>query len=113
MPRAIPETAVEAMLARESAFFTQRNAKSKRFSERTAKNWLKGVPMHWMVDWGTPFPLFVAKASGVDVIDADGNLRSPTLMIGEKTSDHILGRAPLPPSNQEPWINPNWQSSQR
>ena len=29
--------------------------------------------MHWMVDWGTPFPLFVAKAQGVDVTDADGN----------------------------------------
>jgi glutamate-1-semialdehyde 2,1-aminomutase len=29
--------------------------------------------MHWMVDWGTPFPLFIAKASGVDLTDADGN----------------------------------------
>jgi hypothetical protein len=113
MPRAIPETAVEAMLARESSYFTLRNANSRRLSERTAKNWLKGVPMHWMVDWGTPFPLFVAKARGVDVIRADGNLRSPTQMIGEKTSDHILGRAPLPLSNQEPWINQNLQSSQR
>ena len=23
-----------------------------------------GVPMHWMRDWGTPFPLFVRDASG-------------------------------------------------
>jgi len=29
--------------------------------------------MHWMVDWGTPFPLFIAKAQGVDVTDADGH----------------------------------------
>jgi glutamate-1-semialdehyde 2,1-aminomutase len=29
--------------------------------------------MHWMVDWGTPFPLFVNRANGVDITDADGN----------------------------------------
>ncbi|MEO6609994.1 MAG: choline dehydrogenase [Aestuariivirga sp.] len=43
----------------------------------------------------------------------NGNLNSPTLMIGEKASDHILGRTPLAPSNLEPWINPNWRTSQR
>ena len=43
----------------------------------------------------------------------NGILNAPTLMIGEKASDHILGRDPLPASNQEPWINPNWQTSQR
>jgi choline dehydrogenase len=43
----------------------------------------------------------------------NGNLNAPTIMTGEKASDHILGRTPLPPSNLEPWINPRWRESDR
>jgi len=43
----------------------------------------------------------------------NGNLNGPSIMVGEKASDHILGKTPLPASNQEPWIHPNWESQQR
>ena len=73
MKTAISEAKVLAMLTREKALFIQRNPKSKGHSDNAARNWLRGVPMHWMVDWGTPFPLFIEKAQGVDLTDADGN----------------------------------------
>lgn len=43
----------------------------------------------------------------------NGNLNGPSIMTGEKAADHILGRTPLPSSNLEPWINPNWRTAQR
>ncbi|MFP3656117.1 GMC oxidoreductase, partial [Burkholderia sp. SIMBA_052] len=42
----------------------------------------------------------------------NGNLNGPSIMTGEKASDHILGRRLLS-SNAEPWFNPDWETSQR
>ena len=47
------------MLAAERAAFAKRNPRSAELAQRAAAHWLRGVPLHWMVDWGTPFPLFV------------------------------------------------------
>ncbi len=42
----------------------------------------------------------------------NGNLNGPSIMTGEKASDHILGRR-LPSSNAMPWMAQNWENSQR
>ena len=31
----------------------------------------------------------------------------------KKMADHVLGKAPLAPSNDEPWLHPDWQTQQR
>lgn len=82
-----------AFLDRERALYTQRNPRSAGLANQATRHLLFGVPLHWMRDWGTPFPLHVAHASGAHVIDADGH----TLVdfcLGDTGA--MFGHSPLP-----------------
>lgn len=50
--------------------FFHANAQDRRPDDA---GFLGGVPQHWMLDWPTPFPLFVKSAKGVLIEDIDGN----------------------------------------
>jgi choline dehydrogenase len=64
--------------------------------------------------------LRVIGVEGLRVVDSSvmpsittGNLNAPTIMIGEKGSDHILGKGLLPPSNTPFYVAPDWETAQR
>jgi choline dehydrogenase len=62
----------------------------------------------------------VIGVEGLRVVDSsifpqvtNGNLNAPSIMVGEKAADHLLGRVPLAPSNLEPALAANWRVAQR
>ncbi len=64
--------------------------------------------------------LRVIGIEGLRVIDSSvmpsvttGNLNAPTIMIGEKGADHILGKPLLSPMNAPFYVAPNWEIAQR
>ncbi|MFM1885396.1 MAG: hypothetical protein RL026_553 [Pseudomonadota bacterium] len=61
------------LLARERAAFEAARPRSRALAERARRHFPHGVPMHWMRDWATPFPLFVDRAVGATLIDVDGH----------------------------------------
>lgn len=64
--------------------------------------------------------LRVMGVEGLRIVDSSvmpsittGNLNAPTIMIGEKGADHILGKPMLAPSNAPYYVAPNWETAQR
>lgn len=43
----------------------------------------------------------------------NGNLNAPSIMVGEKVSDHLLGKDALARGNDRVWMHPDWQHAQR
>ncbi|RXZ45395.1 aspartate aminotransferase family protein [Crenobacter cavernae] len=85
--------AIHAVAAAERQRFADTHPASQRLAQESRGHFLAGVPMHWMSDWGTPFPLFVEKAQGVTLTDADGR-RYTDFCLGDTGA--MFGHSPAP-----------------
>lgn len=89
----LPTKQVDAMIKRETDRYIQSNPISQQLGIDARKNWVKGVPHHWMLDWSTPFPLFVADAKDATLTDADGHAYDD-FCLGDTGS--MFGHSPAP-----------------
>ncbi len=61
------------LFTQEREAFIAAHPQSKTLATNGAQHLLFGVPMHWMNDWSTPFPLYVQSAQGARITDVDGH----------------------------------------
>ena len=80
---------------RESEAETFRKARPKSVAKvgNGLPGFFGGVPMHWMNDWPTPFPILVDSAKGAGITDIDGN-RLDDFCLGDTGS--MFGHSPPP-----------------
>lgn len=74
MPHPFDPARLAALADAERRLFADRNPTSRRLAEDAGRHMPGGVPLHWMKDWGTPFPLAVAAARGAELVDVDGHV---------------------------------------
>lgn len=72
-PNTIDISRVTALLHRERERYIAQHPRSRAQAAQTARHLMFGVPLHWMNDWATPFPLHVAHAQGARLTDVDGH----------------------------------------
>ena len=85
--------ALDALTARETEAFRRRHPRSAELAEAARTNLYGGVPMHWMADWSSPFPLFVSSASGAYFTDVDG-IQYADFCLGDTGA--MFGHSPAP-----------------
>ena len=71
--RMVSDHQLNILMTRETSHYETRTPRSKAVFEEAQASLLNGVPMPWMGDWGTAYPLFVERASENRIIDVDGN----------------------------------------
>lgn len=81
---------IEALIAGERVTYATRRPNSRALAKEST-HWWQGVPLHWMLDWGLPFPLFIAKAQGARIKDVD-EIRYADFCLGDTGA--MFGHSP-------------------
>jgi glutamate-1-semialdehyde 2,1-aminomutase len=89
----IGQERIGALREREAEAFRQARPKTAARLGNGIAGFLDGVPMHWMKDWPTPFPILVDQARGATITDIDGN-RLDDFCLGDTGS--MFGHSPPP-----------------
>jgi glutamate-1-semialdehyde 2,1-aminomutase len=89
----ISRARIAELAGTEAKAFRQARPKSEARIGNGIAGFLGGVPMHWMKDWPTPFPILVDQAKGATITDIDGN-RLDDFCLGDTGS--MFGHSPPP-----------------
>jgi glutamate-1-semialdehyde 2,1-aminomutase len=92
-PAGIDPDRLARFRAAEAERFARARPACRAAFEAGRDHWLAGVPMHWMRDWPSPFPLVLAKARGARLIDLDG-FELDDFCLGDTGS--MFGHSPPP-----------------
>jgi glutamate-1-semialdehyde 2,1-aminomutase len=109
---------LKTLMNREIELFTNRTPASAKVFQQAEKVLLNGVPMPWMSDWGSPYPIFVEAASGNRITDIDGNTfvdfclgdtgamfgHSPPATAAAVSAQVHKGITTMLPSEDAPWV---------
>ena len=69
----VTDQQLKNLMKREIDLFRERTPKSSVMFSEAREVMLNGVPMPWMSDWSSPYPIYVASACGAGITDIDGN----------------------------------------
>jgi glutamate-1-semialdehyde aminotransferase len=64
---------LEQLMSAELQRFARAHVRSGKLHERARASLVDGVPMNWMMEWASPFPLFVESAAGARFRCVDGH----------------------------------------
>jgi glutamate-1-semialdehyde aminotransferase len=64
---------LEQLMSAELERFARAHVRSGKLHEQAKASLVDGVPMNWMTEWASPFPLFVESAAGASFRCVDGH----------------------------------------
>lgn len=91
MRKSLDRSRLAALASREQAAYIQARPVSQATHTRAAQSLLGGVPMPWMARWPTPFPIYLQRAAGAEVLDLDG-IRYADFCLGDSAA--MAGHGP-------------------